>query len=91
MSETDLHARIAQLKTESQRLTAQVDKLKGLNGVLCDEINEKDRRIRRLETLAADMGKALGCPSTPCVRCFEFRDECDIPERMESLGIEVGR
>lgn len=46
----DLHAQVAQLKTENQRLTAQVDKLKGLNGVLCDEINEKDRRIRELES-----------------------------------------
>ena len=67
------------------------DRLKRTNGELCAEINRQERRIRELEALAADMGKALGCPKTPCVRCFEYRDECDIPERMESLGIEVGR
>lgn len=31
-------------------MTDQIDKLKRLNGELCAEINEKDRRIRELET-----------------------------------------
>ena len=54
----DLHAQVAQLKTERDSYKRQVDKLLDTNGDLCKEINRQDAEIRtqyaEIQKLKAD-------------------------------------
>ena len=56
--EGDLHAKVAQLKTERDSYKRQVDKLLDTNGDLCKEINRQDAEIRKqyseIQKLKAD-------------------------------------
>lgn len=73
-------------------MTDQIDKLRTLNGELCAEINEKDRRIRELESLVRDMwfkniGRMDSCGW--CVIGCDDAEHCELQERIAALGVEV--
>jgi predicted RNase H-like nuclease (RuvC/YqgF family) len=51
-------------------LEGQVHKLKTLHGELCAEVNEKTKKIRKLESLARDMDY--------CLRNHMCCDDCEI-------------
>jgi len=70
-------------------LHAQVDRLKGVNGSLCAEINRQERvieqlraRIAELESLVRDWQELYENP--------DYGDCCRLTRRMRELGIEVG-
>lgn len=80
----------------------QIDKLRTLNGELCAEINEKDKRIRELESLVEFMepffmfslSHQCGCPND-----YAEPHDCDkgckalgeFRQRIRELGMEVDR
>ena len=66
-------------------MTDQTDKLRTLNGELCAEINEKDARIRELESLVRDMHAELNH-----VRDDVFLMDY-IDKRIAALRVEVDR
>ena len=65
----------------------EVDRLKGVNGELCAEINRQERRIRELESLVRDMYRTIGA-SKASVMVARTRYEY-YAERMRELRIEV--
>lgn len=62
-------------------LHEEVDRLKGVNGELCEEINRQERRIRELESLVLDWQELYEYP--------DYGDCCRLMKRMRELGIEV--
>lgn len=85
--EGDLHVENERLKEKVAELEADVDRVKVVNGELCDEINRQERRIRELESLARDMYRTIGA-SKASVMVARTRYEY-YAERMRELGIEV--
>ena len=65
----------------------QIDKLRTLNGELCAEINEKDRRIRELESLLRDVYELLPRASWSSVDADQRAS--DLLGRIRELGMEV--
>ena len=77
---------IANQRQRIADLEGQVYKLKSLNGELCAEVNEKTKKIRKLESLARDMARVILLCRIPSVEVDETACRC--MERMEELGIE---
>ena len=75
--EGDLHVENERLKEKVAELEADVDRVKVVNGELCDEINRQERRIRELESLVRDMASG------------DAWEDHRIEQRMAELGIEV--
>ena len=69
-------------------MTDQIDKLRTLNGELCAEINEKDRRIRELESLVRDMWRTLSAMYQLNLG-IDIGKEHDYEQRIAALRIEV--
>lgn len=82
----------SRLKGENRTLTEALDKVKDVNGALCAEVNEKDRRIRNLESLVRDLWRGYACDTcTMIAECpAEVRwngGECKMEKRMtDALG-----
>ena len=69
-------------------MTDQTDKLRTLNGELCAEINEKDKRIRELERLVRDMWRTLSAIYQLNLG-IDIGKEHDYEQRIAALRIEV--
>ena len=91
----DLIAENSRLKGENATLIEACDKVKDVNGALCEEVNEKDRRIRELEALVRELWKGHVCdPCTMIAECpAKARwngGECKMEKRVfDALRIEV--
>lgn len=66
-------------------LHEEVDRLKDVNGKLCDEINRQERRIRELESLVGVMPL---CWDADCDRCpYSVGNCCTADEAWLALGL----
>ena len=67
-----------------QSQQAHIDKLLRINGELCAEVNEKTKKIRKLESLARDMDYCLR--NRMCCDDCEIRP-CCINDRLAELKL----
>ena len=83
--------KLCDLKADKAALSKQLECERDIRARKNARIEKLEIENEELRDLVGVMHRYLGCPeSYTCVKCEIFADECEIPQRVKALGIEVG-